>query len=165
MTDWQLKIWNFLNSKVSADGFATINAASNYTEPEKYVSFFSLNETTLTTSTGDRAYNAIDDLVDVSYSPVAQITLQIDVRDSAQGGSNEAYSKSADLFYRLQTQEWINELKAEGIYYMGIGNRTPIPNLQNGYIKSGYQFILWIGYDTTITNQVDYGDSLTLNKG
>jgi len=164
VTDWRLKVYNFINSKVSGDGFTTINASSNFTEPEKYVSFFPLNESSLTTSMGDRVYNVTDDLVDVSYSPLSQITLQIDVRDSEQGAGNEAFSKSNDLFFRLQTQEWINELKAEGVYYMGIGNITPIPNLQNGYIKSGYQFIMWIGYDTTITNQVDYVDSLTLIK-
>jgi hypothetical protein len=164
MTDWRLKIYDFIDSKVSADGFATINAASNFKEPEKYVSFFPLSDDTLTTSTGERVYNVTDDLVDVSYSPISQITLQIDVRDSAQGASNEAFSKSEDLYFRFQTQEWINELKAQGVYYMGIGNKTPIPNLQNGYIKSGYQFTIWIGYDTTITNQVDYGDTLTLNK-
>lgn len=164
MTDWRLAVYNFIDSKVNADGFATINASSNFTEPNKYVSFYPLSDETMTTSIGERVYNITDDLIDVSYSPISQITLQIDIRDDAQGASNQAFSKSEDLFFRLQTQEWINELKAQGIYYMGIGSKTPIPNLQNGYIKSGYQFILWIGYDTTITNQVDYVDSLTLNK-
>ena len=152
MTDWRTPIFDFLGTKT---GLTTINAMSQFEEPSEYVSFFALNDETLTTSNGEREYNAVDDLIDVHYTTYPLVSLQIDVRGAS------SFVKSRDLYFGLQTRNWIDELKAQGIQYMGVGSLTPIPNLQNGYIKDGFQFNLFFGYNNTITNQTDYGEVIT----
>jgi hypothetical protein len=154
MTDWRTPIYNFLNTKAGT-GWPAINMMEQYTEPEKFVGFYALSDTTETLHLGQREYNVDDDIIDVSYSPVPLVTLQLDVRGAG------AFSKASELFYGFKT--WQDDLLSVGIHYRGVGNIVPIPQVQNGYVKSGYQFNLFFAYDTTIVNTVEYIEEVALN--
>lgn len=153
MTDWRTPIFNFLTSK--ATGWDIINMMEQYQEPQKFVGFFALSDTTQSLSLGVREYNADDDIIDVSHSPIPLVTLQIDVRGDG------AFTKASELFYGFKT--WQDDLLAVGIHYRGVGQITPIPNLQNGYVKSGYQFNLFFAYDTTIVKTVEFATEVKIN--
>ena len=154
MTDWQTSIYGFLGTKAWT-GWPIKNMMEQYTEPEKFVGFYALSDKTETLNFGKRAYNIDDDAIDVSYAPMPLVELQIDVRGPG------SFDKATELFYGLKT--WQDDLLAVGIHYRGVGQIVPIPNVQNGYVKSGYQFSLFFAYDTTITRQVDYIEEVTLN--
>jgi hypothetical protein len=152
MTDWRFPISDFLELKT---GWEAINMMEQYSEPEKFVGFYALSDTTQTLHLGEREYNVDDDILDVSYSPMPLVTLQLDVRGEG------AFTKANELFYGLKT--WQEDLLAVGIHYRGVGSIIPIPQVQNGYVKSGYQFNLFFAYDTTVTNTVDYIEEVALN--
>ena len=151
MTDWRKQIHTYLDSKTD---FKIINAMQQFTEPESYVSYYALNDETESLSMGDREYNATDDLVDISYSPIPNVILQIDVR------GNGAFYQAQTLYYGFQKAQ--DELKALGIYYRAVGSITPIPSVQNGYVKEGFQFNLFFSYDTTLVSQKDYIEGVVL---
>jgi len=149
MTDLRVPLFSFLDSKTN---FTIINAMTQFDEPDKYVSFYILSDDAETISTGMREYNSTDDLVDVTYAPMALATIQLDIRGDG------SYQEAKNLYFGLQT--WQEQLKAVGLYYRSIGSIVPIPNVQNGYVKEGYQFNLFLGYDTSIVNKIQYAEEL-----
>lgn len=151
MTEWRSAIHSFLESKTD---FTVINAMKQYSEPSTYVSYYALDEDTESTTRGIRDHNATTDALDIFYSPITLVTLQIDVRGDG------SFTESKELFFGFQA--WQNELKALGIFYRGIGSISPIPTVQNGYIKEGYQFNLFFSYDTTIVSEVQYAEEITI---
>lgn len=149
MVDLRQVLHSFLDSKTD---FEIINAMKQYNEPSQYVSYYFLSEPTETMSNGVREYNATDDKIDITYAPMTIVPIQIDIRGSG------AFSESRALFYGFQT--WQSELKALGIGFMGVSEITPIPNVQNGYVKEGYQFNIFLSYDTSIVVQIEKGESI-----
>ena len=150
MTNLRQALFNFLDSKTA---FTIINAMVQYEEPEKYVSFYILSDDVDTMVQGDRAYNATTDVIDISYSPIPLVTIQIDVRGVG------SYDESRALWYGLK--HWQDDMKTLGLHFRGVDAITTIPNVQNGYVKEGYQFNLYVAYDTTLVSTVNYGDSIT----
>lgn len=149
MTDLRQSISQFLDSKTSLD---VINQMVQYIEPESFVGFYILDDGTQTITQGERAYNETTDVIDKTYAPIPLATIQIDVRGT------DAFTESRNLFYGLQA--WQNDMKELGLHYRGVGNISPIPNVQNGYVKEGYQFNLFVAYDTSIVSTVNIGETL-----
>lgn len=149
MIDLREALWNYLNSTTE---FTVINAMVQFNEPSAYVSFYVLNDDSLTMSNGQREYNVTDDLTDVTYNYLAEASIQIDVR-----GVN-SYTEAKRLFYTFQSAQ--DEMLSFGIHFKEVNNLTAIPNLQNGYIKEGYQFNLMVGYNAQIIKQVQTGETI-----
>lgn len=154
MTDLREALHGFLQTKTS---FTVINAMKQFTEPSEYVSYYILNDNAESLTQGEREYNAIDDVVDVSHAPIAMATLQIDVRGDG------SFVESRQLYYGFQ--KWQDDLKAVGLYFRGVGSVIPIPKVQNGYVKEGYQFDIDLSYDTSIVTPVDYALAVNLIQG
>ena len=149
MTDLREALWNYLNSVTD---FTVINAMVQFNEPETYVSFYILDDDSLTTSRGEREYNIDEDITDVTYSYLTLVPIQIDVR-----GVN-SYTEAKRLFFAFQSAQ--DEMKGYGLQYKEVTNVTAIPNVQNGYVKEGYQFNLMVGYDAQLVKQIETGESI-----
>ena len=149
MTDLREALWNYFNDITD---FTVINAMVQFNEPETYVSFYVLNDGNLTTSNGDRKYNATDDITDVTYNYFTTASIQIDIR-----GVN-SYTEAKRLFFTLQSDQ--DKMLGYGLSFKEANNLTAIPNVQNGYVKEGYQFNLMVGYNAQIIKQVQTGESL-----
>ena len=149
MTDLREALYNYLSSVTS---FEVINAMVHFKEPDTYVSFYVLNDDTNTITNGNRLYNATDDLIDIDYTFVTSASVQIDVRGDG------SYEEAKRLFFLFQISQ--EEMKIAGLFYREVNNVTAIPNVQNGYAKEGYQFTLVVGYDATITKQIQIGETI-----
>ena len=154
MTDLRSALHTFLDSKTT---FTVINAMAQYTEPDKYVSYYILNDDTESLTQGEREYNAITDKVDASHAPVTVADIQIDVRGVG------SFAESRALYFGFQ--KWQADLKAAGIYYRGVGSISPIPRVQNGYVKEGYQFNIQLSYDSSVITPLQYALELNLIQG
>ncbi len=154
MTDLRQALHEFLESKLS---ITVINAMKQFTEPLEYVSYFILNDDVESLTKGEREYNATDDKIDVSHAPITLALIQIDVRGES------SFTESRELYFGFQ--KWQDDLKAVGLYYRGVGSIVPIPNVQNGYVKEGYQFNISLSYDSSIVTQIDYATSTKLIQG
>jgi hypothetical protein len=149
MTDIRQSLHTFLQS---VSTWEIRNAMVQFTEPDAYVSYYILNDDTFTQATGNREYNPTDDLVDATFNIVTGATVQIDVRGDG------SFAESRNLYYGLQI--WQEELKNAGLFYRGVGSIVPIPQVQNGYVKEGYQFNLNVGYDASLVKQIQYGETI-----
>lgn len=154
MTDIRQALHEFLESKTT---LPVINAMKQFTEPLAYVSYFILNDDIESLSRGEREYNAVDDKMDVSYAPMTLAVIQIDIR------GNASFAESRALYFGFQ--QWQDDLRAVGLFYRGVGSITPIPNIQNGYVKEGYQFNISFSYDSTVVTQIDYALEINLIEG
>lgn len=154
MTDLRSALHGFLQDKTD---FTVINAMKQFTEPDEYVSYYILNDNVESLTQGEREYNAIDDVVDVSHAPITIATLQIDVR------GEDSFLESRQLYFGFQ--KWQDDLKAVGLYFRGVGSIIPIPKVQNGYVKEGYQFDIDLSYDSSIVTPVDYALAVNLIQG
>jgi hypothetical protein len=150
MTDLRQSLFNFLDSKTD---FTVINQMVQYKEPDSFVGFYIISDEVQTMTQGNRVYNATTDVIDKTYAPIPLATIQIDVRGV------DAFNESRNLFYGLQM--WQDDMLALGLHFRGVGNISPIPNVQNGYVKEGYQFNLFVAYDTSIVSTVNIGETLT----
>ena len=56
---------------------------------------------------------------------------------------------------------WQSDLLKKGLHFRGVGSISPLPNVQNGYVKEGYQFNLFVAYDTSLVSTVEIGETLT----
>lgn len=154
MTDIREALHGFLETKTN---FTVINAMKQFTEPDDYVSYYILNDDTESLTQGEREFNIANDNYDVSHAPVTVAILQMDVR------GNGSFLESRNLYFGFQ--KWQDDLKAVGLYFRGVGSITPIPRVQNGYVKEGYQFDIFLSYDSSIVTQVDYAVAVNLIKG
>lgn len=151
MTDIRKQLHEFLKSKTD---WAVINAMQQFTEPEKYISYYILNADTETIDRGTRKYNEATDKVEISHAPIPLSTIQLDIRGTG------SFTEATRLFFSFQW--WQNDLKAFDLYYRGVGQIVPIPRLQNAYVKEGYQFNIFLSYDSALTVEVDYAEKLKL---
>jgi hypothetical protein len=154
MTDLRQALHTFLQSKTD---FTVINAMKQFTEPDEYVSYYVLDDNTESLTQGDREFSEANDNWNVSHAPITIASLQIDVR-----GEN-SFLESRALYFGFQ--KWQDDLKALGLYYRGVGSISPIPKVQNGYVKEGYQFDIYLSYDSSIVTTVDYALALNLIEG
>jgi len=155
MIDWRAPLHTFLVSKTS---LTVKDAGAGYKEPTgDYMTFYKLSEETMSTDTGNRTYDAINDNVKVNYDPMNQVVVQLDFR-----GTN-SYEKSQYLFYYLNTQEAKDELEAVGLYLREVQDLTPLPKLQNASIEEGYIFNIIFGYNIGIEVIKNYTTGVILN--
>ena len=149
MTDLREALFNYFESITT---FTVINAMVQFTEPSAYLSFFILNDTTTNRTSGIRVYNQVEDIHDIIYGFATVATVQIDIRGAG------SYGEAKRIFFLLQTAQL--EMKDMGLHYKEVNNLTPIPNIQNGYVKEGYQFNLVVGYEASTTKQTETGETL-----
>jgi hypothetical protein len=128
-----------------------------FTEPDAYVSYYILNDDTESLTKGEREYDVIEDIYNVSHAPITLAQIQIDVRGAG------SFLESRTLYFGFQ--KWQDDMKALGLYFRGVGSMVPIPKVQNGYVKEGYQFDIQVSYDSTIVTQLDYATTLNLIQG